>query len=267
MQNINKIIRIYKNLIRALECSELVSSVVEIAEKFNPEALKIESVVNMLKGHLPETDKLSVPARSHPLTIELRTLRQARDKILGALLSMLQSHNKATASSMTEAKKVVTPVLQKYLAKIHKDANFVKSRKIEVMFLELDGDSAKMEAAQTLGYTPLLDELKANQQSILAMQKMRRSTKALNPGIQSRKIVQNALTAMNDLFHTIEINQKALPEVDYTPLVNELNKMLAEYKVLLQARRTLALKSADIKKTDALSATTTASAGNKNISA
>lgn len=125
------------------------------------------------------------------------------------------------------------------------------------MFLELDSDSAKMEAVQTLGYKPLLNELRTNQQSIKDTQKMRRSTKALNPGIQSRKkIVHRTLTAMNDLFHAIGINQKALPEVDYTPLVNELNKMLAEYKVLLQTRRTLALKSADIKKTDALSATT-----------
>lgn len=255
-----KINRVPVSAIRVLEYPEFANAVVEIVEKHNPDTLKIQGVTNLLKEQLLEVDKISVKGGSHPMTKELINLRSNRDKTLGAILSLMQGYKKALVTSLVEAGNVALPFLDKFLSKIHQDSNFVKNKKIDLMFAEMDGNTDLEAAMQTLGFTILLDELKSILLAIRATQNNRRKVRSETPRVLSRKAILNATTAMNNLFKTIEINQLVEQNVDYTPLVSELNQMLSEYKSLLTQRLSLNSKSAAQKMTVAPSPTTSATA-------
>ncbi len=255
------ICRVPATAIRLLEYPEFATSVIEIVEKQDLEALKIKGVTDLLKAELPEIEKITVKERYHPITKELLTLKANRDKTLGAILSLIQGYKKQQVPALADAVFIALPFLDRFLTKINRNSNFIKNKKIDLLFFELAGNQEVKAALQTLGFTVLLDDLKTNYQAILAKQKNRRESKSVTPRVKGRKIVVNATVAMNNLFRTIEINQLVEKNVDYLPLINELNEMLIEYKTLLTQRSTLMQKANSIKKeTVASSSTTTATA-------
>lgn len=255
-----KITRVPIGTIRILEYPEFATNVVEIVEKHDPAALKIEGVTNLVKAQLLEVDKITVKVRRHPITTELINLRASRSKTLGAILSLIQGYAKVQVPALKEAADIALPFLIKFMNKIHKSTNFVKNKKIDLMLQELDGNTELLTALNTLGFTVLLDELKTNYQAIIANQITRREMKSVTPRLIAQKVMTNATMAINSLFKTIEINQLAEKNMDYMPLVNELNEMLNEYKIILTQRQTLNLKAGAKKKTVASSTKTTATA-------
>ena len=254
----NLICRIPAAAIRTLEFPDFASSAIGIVEKYNPIALKISGVTNLFKAEMLEVDKITVKERYHPMTKELINRRIIRDKTLGTLLSLKQGYKKSTVTSLIEATNIALPFLDKFLFKITKDSNFVKNKKIELMLFELGVNEELKTALQSLGFTVVLDELRTTFQVIVDTQKDRRQSKSETPRVESRKIILNATIAMNNLFKAIEINYLVEKEVDYMPLVNELNVMLNEYKTILTQRKTLVRNAETEKKTVARSTTTSA---------
>jgi len=253
-----KINRVPLGAIRMLEYPEFGNNILGIVEKHNPEALKIQAVVNLLKEQMLEVDKITIKERSHPITKELITLRTDRDKTLGAIVSLSTGFNKVKVPVIKEAADIALPFLNRFLNKIYQSTNFIKNKKIDLMLAELDGNVELNNALQTLGFSILLDDLKANFQAISDKQKNRRKSKSETPRVITVKIIHNCTTAITNLFRTIEINQLAEPSVDYLPLTNELNEMLNEYKFILTQRKTLISKSTTKKKTVASSVKTDA---------
>ena len=254
----NLITRVPLGEIRILEYPEFANAVLEIIEKHKPTELKIEGVTNLFRDQMIEVDKITVTKRSHPITKELITLRSSRDKTLGAVLSLIQGYGKVQVSPLKEAASVALPFLDRFFKKIHRSTNFVKNQKINLMLEELDGNVELQTALSTLGFTVLLDELKTNYMAIVAKQTTRRKIKSETPKVFSNKIMKNATVAMNNVFKTIEISQLVEQNLDYKPLISELNEMLAEYKFILSQRKTLGLKSEAKKMVAASSAKTTA---------
>ena len=71
-------------------------------------------------------------------------------------------------------------------------------------------------------------------------------------------IKKSAVKALNNLIVSIELGKIKHPELDYEPLINELNAFLGQYQSLDKTRRTISKKAAENKKTVASSTTTTA---------
>ena len=252
------IYRVPLGAFRTLEYPEFVNDVLDIVVNYDPETMKIQGVVNLLKEQLLEVDKITIKERSHPLTKELINLRIDRDKTLGAIGSLIIGFNKVKVPAIKEAADLALPFLNKFLNKIYQNTNFVKNKKIDLMLAELDGNVVLNSAMQTLGLSILLDDLKTNFQKIADKQKNRRKSKSETPRVISRKIILNCATAVTNLFRTIEINQLVELNVDYMPLVNELNEMLNEYKTLFTQRKTLIQKTVTKKMTAASSVKTDA---------
>jgi len=257
--NFNKmtlITRVPLGAIRILEYPEFANGVLDIVEKHDPAKLKIEGVTNLLKAEVLEVDKITVTERRHPMTKELKTLRSSRDKTLGAILSLIQGYGKVQVSPLKEAADVALPFLNRFFTKVHKNTNFVKNKKINLLLEEMDGNAELQTALSTLGFTVLLDELKTIYLAIIAKQTSRRKVKSETPRVIAKQIMVKATIAMNNMFKTIEISQLVEQNLDYLPLINELNEMLSEYKFILTQRRTLNFK-AGTKKTAVASSTKT----------
>lgn len=258
MEKIYKISRIPANLFRIIEFPEFASDICKVVEKHNRPELKIDEVFSMLKSAMTEVEKITVSDRSHPLTAQLQTLRADIDNNLVALTTLIKGVSKIKIENVNEAGLKALPVLKRFITGINRKNFFQKRKLLLLLFDEINADPDLVTALQTLGLKILIDELKRDVTSIGELQSLRRESKSQAEKIRNRLTITNASTAISNLFKSIEIAQKFETAVDYSPLVNELNQIMADYRhtMLLRAN---AGEGDEYKKTDAPSSTTAAS--------
>jgi len=254
-----KISRIPAKELRTQEFPEFAQEVCTIIEKYQPSELKIDRVFALLQAVMPEVAKITLRESSHPLTAELLTLRKERDKALTGLLYLIRGIKATLIEPYASAAKIAIPVLDKFLSDINKQNNLVKRRNLQLLTVQIEDDSELLAAIQTLGLKVSLDELKRLNNSIGVLQVSRRETRSQAERVVNNAIISNASSAMSNLFKSIEINQLAEKDVDYVPLIRELNELMAEYNNILSVR-SQSPKSEDIKKTDTVPSKTTVSA-------
>jgi hypothetical protein len=73
---------------------------------------------------------------------------------------------------------------------------------------------------------------------MLASTDRRRKSNALIPKMCTREVKTTLGSALTDLFNAITLAQKAHPELDYMPMVNEINVLLGSYQSKIKARMT-----------------------------
>lgn len=245
--------------IRKFEYPELINGVVEIVEKHNPEQLGILGMYNLLLEVQPQLNELTVSYGSHPLTAELADYRIKRLKIIRSLLAQVTAIDKAGVSALTAHTAVALPFLQRYLTKLSAKNARIISEGVNKMLAELAGDDALKAAFTALNLTVITDELKKIQQSIKQNASLRRAELAGRAKADTNNIITNVTIALDNLLIAIELAKVEHSDLDYMPLMNELNGLIGNYQVLIKSRITRS-KNLAKKTTVALSPTTSATA-------
>ena len=258
--NNTKISRIPANLFRTIEFPEFASDIYKVVEKHNRPELKIDEVFSMLKSAMTEVEKITVSERSHPLTAQLQTLRADIDNNLVALTTLIKGVSKIKVENINAAGLKALPVLRRFISGINRKNFFQKRKLLLLLFDEINADPDLVTALETLGLKILIDELKRDVTRIGELQSLRRESKSQAERIRNRLAITNASTAISNLFRSIEIAQKFETTVDYSPLISELNQIMADYRFTISKRSQSEPIEEDIKKTDAPSTTTSASA-------
>lgn len=258
--NNTKISRIPANLFRTIEFPEFASDIYKVVEKHNRPELKIDEVFSMLKSAMTEVEKITVSERSHPLTAQLQTLRADIDNNLVALTTLIKGVSKIKVENINAAGLKALPVLRRFISGINRKNFFQKRKLLLLLFDEINADPDLVTALETLGLKILIDELKRDVTRIGELQSLRRESKSQAERIRNRLAIANASTAISNLFRSIEIAQKFETTVDYSPLISELNQIMADYRFTISKRSQSEPIEEDIKKTDAPSTTTSASA-------
>ena len=258
--NNTKISRIPANLFRTIEFPEFASDIYKVVEKHNRPELKIDEVFSMLKSAMTEVEKITVSERSHPLTAQLQTLRADIDNNLVALTTLTKGVSKIKVENINAAGLKALPVLRRFISGINRKNFFQKRKLLLLLFDEINADPDLVTALETLGLKILIDELKRDVTRIGELQSLRRESKSQAERIRNRLAITNASTAISNLFRSIEIAQKFETTVDYSPLISELNQIMADYRFTISKRSQSEPIEEDIKKTDAPSTTTSASA-------
>ena len=124
----------------------------------------------------------------------------------------------------------------------------------------IDEDEALRLSLAEAGMKVYFDELKVIQEKIILCQTTVVKFKSELPKEKTATIKKSAVKALNNLIESIELGKIKHPELDTTPLTNELESFLSEFRSLDKTRRTIAKKIAENKKTVASSPTTSATA-------
>lgn len=255
-----KISRLSAKSFRVIEFPEFASDICKVVEKHDPARLKIEEVFNMTRSAMTEVEKITVIERSHPLTAQLQTLRTTICNDLVALTTLIRGVSKIRVEPVSGAAQKAIPVLNRFVSGINVKNFFQKRKLLLLLFEEINNDTELAAAIETLGLKVLTDELKRNVALVGELQSQRRASKSQAEKIKNRLAVQNASMAISNLFKSIEIAQKYETTVDYSPLISELNQIMADYRYTISKRLQNEPVEEDIKKTDAPSTTTSASA-------
>ena len=251
--------------IRKQEFPAIVDGVVEIVQKYNPKTLFIEGMFNLLVELQTSLSVLTEKSVSHPLTKVLNAQRKRRKELISAIVMQGTAVEKAAVASQANAVSLIIPIINRHLSNLSRENLKVIHQEVSNFLSEFKTNDAMIAAATTMGVKVYIDELKALETTMAVNVTSRRESKSPVRSINKLQVKTNITDGLARLLNSIELVRVEHPEVDYMPLIDELNEFLAPYQVLVKSRATRTKNAAQKSTTAAMSATTSATATNKGV--
>lgn len=251
--------RLWKN-----EFRDLVNKVVEFLIQHNPVTMDLQFVYDKLVKAQAALRLLHVPYGSHPKTVELSDNREKRNKLIRALVAQIKVLKRANAIYTIPQLEIIAPFVERYLNPIVKSNSSKQTDILKEMYLELEGDTSLNDTITNLNLRSYFDELKGLQLDFTQTVMQRSNSKSVRPKIITSDIRENAELALRNLMNEIELVQMKHPEVDYNPLINNLNETFAFYMSQVKSRSSNKKQIAAKSKVRTINMTTTAQNGNSD---
>ena len=236
---------------RYLDFPGFTNDTVTIASKYKVADLFIEGPYNRLLAIQTELNQLEVTYRKQPKTNELTELRSTRGTMIDTVLRLLKNLNKAGLASQAEMLKLVTPFLERYMSSIQDSDTELKRELIRQLGKNFDDNDAVKQALESLGLKLFVDELRDIQSNIEQTWNEKIELLSKNVVVDKKEITSRAIVTLKNFYHAIELAQLDHAELDYSGLINELNKFLSVYNTGLKTRITIQKKALAAKKEEA----------------
>ena len=237
---------------------ELIPISGKLVERYNPEALKIKEMYDLLKLEQSNVNKLVVVDGPHPLTGELLDFRGIRSLYINKIELHLKLVIKKDTSNTSKAVKLVKIEVNRFLGDLRSCKNYqTVSRMITQFIAEVNTNGALQTALESLQFMEHIDNLSSAHNSIQELIVERSRSKSERPIEKTSELVDSVLTATKDFIKQIEIAPKKNPLLDYAPLYNELNVLFIEFRDIINKRVLNNKKKADKNKNETTEMTTT----------
>jgi len=230
--------------LRNSELPEMTEAILEAVEKHNPVTMKIAGMYNLLSELRPLLDILAVKYNGYPIPADYKAQCKLRNNLLVAIQSQLKAIEKARVSGTAQQAQLAVPYLNGYLKDISIEAASVKSGRVNQMLNGLTENDEMNAALNALGLTTYMDELKSCQQDVNQGESHRRQTLAVRPKFNNKDARGRVVTAIENLLKAIELAKVENVELDYIPLINELNVVLTNRQTVIKSRATRSKNSA-----------------------
>lgn len=236
--------------VRKMEFPELVKGFLEVLDKYGPSDHFVQGIYNLLLAKEPQLASLIKKISKLEETDELDALHTRRRGLFKAILKQKDAMTDAKIASLEVQRALILPFLNEFFAGILRDTTVTQTTRVKQMTVSLD-TKADLKAALTVaGVTPYIEELKGTQLLINAKNKEKRASVSKLPKMKTKMVKSDLGTSINDLIKAIELARKEHPEVDYAPMVNEINALLMPFHVKIKSMSTRR-KTASIEATEA----------------
>lgn len=225
-----------------LEIPQLAKLVLEILEKHDLETLKLEHAFTKFNEFRPDIESLIVGYRPHALNRDINPMREERI----FLASSISYHMRGMAKGYIRGDKTAMWHLKDaadlYLSDLTKANEEIFNEKID-QFLETVNLNADLGTAiETLELTPQVNELRTIHIKLKSFLGKRNASLSERPkGVLA--IASKAIRGgMRDLFSRINVAQMDNDDLNFKPLIDELNVQMTRYASLIKLRKSLRLK-------------------------
>lgn len=230
-----------------LELPQLAKGVIEIVEKHNPESLLIDNALNDFELLKPEIDRLIVRHGPHPITEQLEPLRKERLLYATAISFQVRGLAKGYIDADVEDSKVILAktIVNRFLHNLRANNEVIINERVEQFINEIATSAEFAAAMNTLGFIPYISKLEAAHTDLIMLLNARNasiSEREKGVSVPSSKAVRDGLRL---LFLRITAAAHNNKELDYNPLISELNEKLIRYKSLINRREALLKSSKD----------------------
>lgn len=222
-----------------VEFSELGSRVVGITRKYSDDVYHLDGVLQFLVNEQEEFNKIIILEPSNELKKEIKPLCIRRNALLQTLRNQLFNHKRADVESLRSSVFVATRFINTYLPNTKFERFERRNNRVDQILAELNSNEALKSAFDKLSLTAQMAELKAIHLRIKSLDADYISLKAERPNYATLKELRRKVSkSLTHFIYTIELSQKQYPEVDYTPLMNELNVLFGEMNAKVKSKNT-----------------------------
>ncbi|MEI8084804.1 MAG: DUF6261 family protein [Paludibacter sp.] len=243
--------------VRKSEFPEIMNAILAIVKKFDPIALKIVGMYNLLLELLPLLDMYTVKYDGYPIPKDMVALRKRRQKLLKSILKQLSVIEDAGLTATAQQAKLAVPYLRSYLKDVTKVSISVNTGSVKQLLLNLEDNDPIKTAMVPLGLTAYFEELKMYQQILNQDTDTYREKLSVHSEFSNLKAREQITFAISNLLNAIELAKVEHKELDYMPLITELNVLLTAKQSVIKSRITRSKNSVAKKTTTVASSTTT----------
>ncbi|MBP1665025.1 MAG: hypothetical protein H6Q19_2165 [Bacteroidetes bacterium] len=238
------------NRVRIDEFPGVVKGVLEVVEKHNPSALKIEGMYSRLLEKRPLLNLISNKVKSE-YSEPILELRKQRDQLISAILLQMRAAGKSSVPAITAAWKAISPIVKGCLENVLIRNEKVKTEKVNA-FLETYFTGTELaESGNILGIHLNIVKMKELCDAIVESETARREAKATRRQADPVSLRKEIAGDLSNLIRAIELAEVENETIDYGLLKAELTELLLPFTTLVRARTTRAKNSEADNKTTA----------------
>lgn len=227
--------------------NQLVSQVIDVLEKYDLKALRLEANMEMLLDLSTQLLKLEEDYGPHPLSKDISEVRERRLELAGFISSHMQLLMRVDMKNQRKAVAIAKYPVRACLLGIRKNDQRKITGKINQFFLVVDRDPKIQEAFRQLGFQDHLDELRLMSATYTSLFLERNSSISKRPTRESKSIQKYCQAVLRNLFEHIDLLQTTYRDQDYSLLIVSLNTILAKYTRNIKLRVTYNKKRAKAK--------------------
>lgn len=242
------------------ELKSVITTVMEIVEKHDPIALQVGSFYKKLQDLEGELQEYTIAKTKHELTAQINVFRRQRLETCMSIAMQMRVLKKSRIKSNLEAVKLITPVVENYLHDLRKLNRIAAVDKVRNFLIKIESSEALLEAANVTGIKDDVTELKSLQSNLDIVEKIRREDNSIRRERPLNKQRSELLNALDNLLLSIELAKRDHADLNYEPLIAELNEFLVNYQSLKRSKITRARNEAIKKETVVMSSKTTTTA-------
>jgi len=233
-----KIQKIALTKLLKLELPQFVKQVTNCIEKYNPKALKLQDAFQFLVEQHPKMSLLIAPYGPHPLTERLDLLHRKRLKYAAAITLQMNLYRRIDIEETRELVRIAHPLVRIHLHYLRQNNLPVIDQTISSFFNQLRDNPDMQHALEALGLKYYLDELRKADSEHLELSVKRLHEISQRPKVNIIAIQREAQYVLRSLFEQINFYQFTYRDVDYSPLIAELNTLIARFTGLIHTRAT-----------------------------
>lgn len=219
-----------------IEVPRLLDQVLVVLEQHNLEELHLDTMYNVLLEQKSNADLLVDPYGSHPLTSTLNELHAKRLNYASLIYSKLQYLDKPHFHEVLHLVKKTKPIVKHYLSYLGQKSRNAVLESIEAFFKYLKDEPEVEEALITLGLQPYMKELQQANDEHEETWLQRLTDISHRPEVNTVETKKEVQKAMRRFFDQVDSCQSIYKDLDYQPLISELNELLAKYSKMINTR-------------------------------
>lgn len=218
----------YSRMLKS-EVAEYASNTINIIQRHGAETLLIEPVFNLLLAQKPKIDILRLRYGIDPLRLEVASLKAK----LMLKISNLKLKVRITSKTTYDAQlHLVTSHIDSYLLNLNKSKNDkVISQKVQGFIQEVEVKAALNGAFRKHNLMDELETIELAYADFVNKTSQRVLVLSERPNVTTKAAIDELTDALDDLFKAIEVAHLVNLEVDYEPVVNELNELFRTFNL------------------------------------
>ena len=262
MNKKNIFVSITFSRLRKNEFRNLVNQVVEFLAQQNLQSLDLQFVYDLMKRAQAILRLMKVPAIASKETAELMEKKDKRKSLIRTLVGQVRLLKRTNEVYSIPQLEIVSSFVETYLNPIVQSDSQKQTDILEEMFGEMEGDTELNEAISNLNLKTSFDALKLLQDGFVQTFIQRSNLQSVVQRVNTVDVKSEATIALTKLMYEIELMQMKHSDVDYNPLINNLNQTFTLYMSQIKARQTSKKQIVAKSKVSTIQTTTTAQNGN-----
>lgn len=237
--NVQKIVKIPFSVLWNSEYSLIFTRLIAIIGNYKVEELHLEKPYSKLKSIQVDIDKIMMQKKISNYSDLLTALDTKRKGALRSIITIAESWVVSSDEKVKENAKKIVEFLKKHEAKKINSSNYTaQTERINDVLSEIKATPSIENAFSSLGISSLIEQLQVANTEFEKVFMQRTKENAQIEKIDSKKIRLEADKVIRRFFQYLELYQEEYEDVNYLPLVTEINELMSYYKAQLAARAT-----------------------------
>ena len=237
--------------IRKMDLPKFTDDILGVTSKHNPGTFYISELNDTLYRLKPYLQSLSDVYWKHEGSDKQQALRIKRNGLLQSFWKCYKAEKQAKIVLAenyphTASLELVAPLLDRYLGDVQKGNTKKRTGIILQLEKAIDENEPVRNAMQEIGLLEYKNQVRNVLNSADIIEKSKISYRASLPRKNTDAIRAKVKDAIKNLFSAIELESVKRVELDYNPLISELNEVITSYSSEIKTRNTIR-KSAKLK--------------------